>query len=276
MQPLQAVTAGAGPATVLLPAFALTPATYQRSIDLLARDVLVVVPWYLRVTDGTWSPETILTGLDRLLDELGVATVTLVGHSLGGALALAYAARRPERVRRLVLVDALAAAPSRRHLARLGLPGRHLLTLASLPGARAFVESLLTRPVNVMRSGWWGFSGNLRDPVARVAATDVERVVLWARDDSMLPLAWGRDLAQRIEARLVVVDTPRGGRRVDHDWAFRHPQLFAGTMRAENLLAGDSVDRVRNDPHSASVHQPEPEDTERARWGGTRSSARRP
>ncbi len=50
-----------------------------------------------------------LTTLHGLLDELGVERPVLVGHSYGGTLALAYAARRPQDVRGLVLVDAAAA-----------------------------------------------------------------------------------------------------------------------------------------------------------------------
>lgn len=42
--------------------------------------------------------------LDGVLDGLAVDDVELVGHSYGGWLALTYAMRRPDRVRRLVLV----------------------------------------------------------------------------------------------------------------------------------------------------------------------------
>lgn len=41
-----------------------------------------------------------------LLDQLGVASATVVGASFGGRVALELAAERPERVRRLLLLDA--------------------------------------------------------------------------------------------------------------------------------------------------------------------------
>jgi pimeloyl-ACP methyl ester carboxylesterase len=46
--------------------------------------------------------------LDGLLDELGVDTVSLVGHDLGGGVCLRYAAHDPDAVEQLVLSNAVA------------------------------------------------------------------------------------------------------------------------------------------------------------------------
>jgi pimeloyl-ACP methyl ester carboxylesterase len=53
----------------------------------------------------TLTPETELDQLDRGLDALGVGRIVLVGHSYGGLLSLVHAARRPDRVAGLILVD---------------------------------------------------------------------------------------------------------------------------------------------------------------------------
>jgi pimeloyl-ACP methyl ester carboxylesterase len=65
------------------------------------------------------------------LDELGVRECTLVGHSLGGAVATVMAEMRPDRVRSLVL------------LAPAGFGRIHLAEAVSIPGIRNAVAAAL-------------------------------------------------------------------------------------------------------------------------------------
>ncbi len=60
-----------------------------------------------------YSVPSLADFLARFLDALGGdwQRVSLVGHSLGGAIALAFASRYPERVERLVLVDSAGLGP---------------------------------------------------------------------------------------------------------------------------------------------------------------------
>lgn len=52
-----------------------------------------------------YAPEDYADDLLKIIDELGWATIDLVGHSMGGRNALNFAYRYPERVRRLVIED---------------------------------------------------------------------------------------------------------------------------------------------------------------------------
>jgi pimeloyl-ACP methyl ester carboxylesterase len=64
----------------------------------------------LEVYSGDTPPagytlETEVEGIKRVADERGLGTFHLVGHSIGGAAALAFAAEYPERVRSLALIE---------------------------------------------------------------------------------------------------------------------------------------------------------------------------
>ncbi len=66
---------------------------------------------------GTFTPEFEDATLCAVVDELGLARMTLMGISCGGCTAVSFAARRPERVDRLVMYGSYA------HGHALGPPG---------------------------------------------------------------------------------------------------------------------------------------------------------
>lgn len=63
-------------------------------------------PW-----DGDYKMQTLVEDVEALRRSLGATRLAIIGHSFGGTLALEYAAAHPDRVAKLVLVDALWDAP---------------------------------------------------------------------------------------------------------------------------------------------------------------------
>jgi len=107
-------TWGAPPARklVLLHGWMDVSASFQFLVDELARDWLVLAPdWRgfgLTQTpqDGYWFADYV-ADLDALVDALaGDEPVVVVGHSLGGNVALAWAAARPVRASHVISLDA--------------------------------------------------------------------------------------------------------------------------------------------------------------------------
>jgi len=60
---------------------------------------------------GTYSFQLMCDDVLGALDQLGLGQVTLVGHSMGGAVAYLVATQRPERVERLIVEDASPPFP---------------------------------------------------------------------------------------------------------------------------------------------------------------------
>jgi pimeloyl-ACP methyl ester carboxylesterase len=112
---------GSGPA-VVLPAWWVSNVVEDWQFDPLRRFVEGLaagrmVVRYDRLGTGlsdrdrgpeTFTPEFEDATLCAVLDELGLARVTMMGISCGGCTAVSFAARRPERVDRLVLYGSYA------------------------------------------------------------------------------------------------------------------------------------------------------------------------
>lgn len=103
---------GAQPPLVMLHGWMDVGASFQFVVDALAQDRHVIAPDWRGFgltqapgADCYWFPDY-LGDLDALLDALAPGqAVDLVGHSMGGNVAMIYAGVRPERVRRLVNLE---------------------------------------------------------------------------------------------------------------------------------------------------------------------------
>ena len=73
---------------------------------------------------GDYSLGAHAATLRDLLDRLGIERVTLVGHSLGGGIAMVFSYLFPERVDRLVLVAERRPRPGGQPAAAVGDPAR--------------------------------------------------------------------------------------------------------------------------------------------------------
>jgi pimeloyl-ACP methyl ester carboxylesterase len=102
---------GSEPAVFLLHGFQDTGDTFQFMVDAFERDwPLVAVDWrgFGRsdwAQQGYWFPDY-LADLDALLDALSPgAAARLIGHSMGGNVAVLYAGLRPKRVRCIATLE---------------------------------------------------------------------------------------------------------------------------------------------------------------------------
>jgi pimeloyl-ACP methyl ester carboxylesterase len=129
--------AGEGPAVVLIHGVAGRAAQWDETVQLLAEHHTVVAPDLLGHGDsakprGDYSLGAHASGIRDLLVGLGIEHASLVGHSLGGGIAMQFAYQYPERCERLVLVSS----------GGLGGEVHALLRAATLPGAELVLPVL--------------------------------------------------------------------------------------------------------------------------------------
>jgi hypothetical protein len=107
--------------------------------------------------------------------------------------------------------------------------------MASLPAAEAFGKSFITHPVQLVRAAWWGFTSDRTSDIAQCVANKIPCHVLWAERDTILRRSDGQDFARDLNATFTVVNRPPGYERIDHDWMFDDPELFASHLEELNL-----------------------------------------
>ncbi len=129
--------AGDGPPLLLIHGIGDSSATWRTVLPDLARNHLVIAPDLLghggsAKPRADYSVAAYANGMRDLLGVLGVDRVTLVGHSLGGGVAMQFAYQFPEKTERMVLVSSGGA----------GRAISPLLRAASIPGAQAVLAAL--------------------------------------------------------------------------------------------------------------------------------------
>jgi pimeloyl-ACP methyl ester carboxylesterase len=160
-------------------------------------------------------------------DALELEELDLIGHSMGGGIAALVAARCPGRVRRLVLVDAVALpfdVPFKGRLPLVPILGEALFGLYRERLFTSYFEKDVFFDAAKLDRGkvdaWYGVLARSRPhalaslratadpgPVARVlGAIQAPTLVVWGERDAILSVALGRSLEKAIPgARLHVV-----------------------------------------------------------------------
>jgi pimeloyl-ACP methyl ester carboxylesterase len=228
---LRVAERGSGPSLLLLHGLFMDHTTWDRVGDLLAETHRVVAPDLPGFGQSEKPPESrfpygISAFTDAVVDlyaGLELGRTILIGHALGGAVAITLAARHPELISRLVLVDPLCY-PVRTDLA-------NRVALAPLVGGFAFKqlwgkaafkayfkESYLSRDTRIPSARLDHYYELFNTPAARASALATLRatrdtrsvvaytarittptLVLWGRDDTLYPAALGHRMAREIK-----------------------------------------------------------------------------
>jgi pimeloyl-ACP methyl ester carboxylesterase len=135
-RPVTYTEAGSGPVLLLIHGMAGTFENWQAVIEPLARHHTVVAPDLpghggSAPGAGDYSIGALAAGLRDLLIALDHNRTTLVGHSLGGGIAMQFSYQFPEMTERLVLVSS----------GGLGPEVSPVLRAAALPGADVFIAA---------------------------------------------------------------------------------------------------------------------------------------
>lgn len=266
-------TPRSGPPVVLIHGQPGTAQDFEDVVPLLGdrRTIAYDRPGF-GFSDGDFHDfDTQLATLHELLRELDVERPVLVGHSYGGTIALAYAARHPGELRGLVLVDAAAGGYDAsalekaqvRTIQALSLPvvrqvanvtfSQLLRTVAAKQGdAEAFDPDAVDErheqrllASNMRHEDLDAFVGEaleteqvIADLDRRLPSIETPAIVIQGADDKLIEPRSGRTIAARLpNARLVMVS---GG----HMPTYVHPERVATAVRALGADGDDQAARA--------------------------------
>ena len=234
---------GEGPVLLLIHGIGGTFENWQEVIEPLSRHHKVIAPdlpghGASGPGGGDYSIGAFAAGLRDLLLALGHKRATVVGHSLGGGIAMQFAYQFPEMVERLVLVSSGGLGPEVSPILRAAtLPGADLFINATAALGSKVVPALARglamvglRPSADLHEVIRGY-GTLTDPVRRAAFLCTVRAVLgtggqrvdasdrlylaeampvlivWGADDPIIPARHGEDAHDHIPgSRLEIFD----------------------------------------------------------------------
>jgi pimeloyl-ACP methyl ester carboxylesterase len=234
--------AGSGPTLVLLHGITQSSSTWEELIPPLAEHFTVIAPDFLghgqsSKPPGEYSVGSYASSVRDLLTVLGHLRATVVGHSLGGGVAMQFSYQFPEMCERLVLVSS----------GGLGRELHPILRLAALPGAEWVLPWLCSRRLRGvvdtgakilgragLRTGTdlreiWRSYISLFDADARQAfistvrtvidvggqrssaldrlylAAQIPILIIWGEKDPMIPVQHARDAHAAIHGSRLVV-----------------------------------------------------------------------
>ena len=206
--PVVSDISGSGPPLILLHGLAGSARWWQRNTPALERSFTVHaidLPGFgASRREARFVLDEAPAQLVATMDRLGIERASIVGHSMGGLVAAGVAADFPDRVDKLILVDAgfLSLDPHFRH--RITGPMRTLRwTSPSLIPMLAW-DSIRSGPIRLAQATTQVLRADWRAKLSRIQAPTL---VVWGEHDAVCPIGIGRSIVSVVpDSRLVVID----------------------------------------------------------------------
>ena len=166
------------------------------------------------------DPESFAAIIGAALEALGIERTHLVGHSMGGGIAIALALRQPERVATLTLIASASLGPEINtafidgfvKAARRREATEVLGLLVHDPAlvSRTMVEDVLRykrldgvpAALGAIAGEWFPGGRQRAGASDAVAALKLPVQIIWGREDRIIPVAHAEALASRLPVRI--------------------------------------------------------------------------
>ena len=227
-QMIRYLEAGSGPTVILLHGLGGSAQAWQLNIAPLAEKFHVFVPDQIGFGKSdkplvNYRIRTYVDFLDQFCKQLKIDRATLVGNSMGGWIAALFTAAFPDRVDKLVLVDAGGYAPPKDFDTRVFYAlnpttreGMKVLVTKVFYNKMFSTDAAIDAAIAVRLAAGDGFTiKSITESIIRredllddtVKTIKRPTLIVWGREDGLTPLADGERLNKDIAgSKLVVFD----------------------------------------------------------------------
>lgn len=213
--------AGDGPALILLHGGGGTGKAWSAQLAHLSDRYRVIAPDLPGFGQSDWVPgvdtvDAMAPVLWQWVQTWGLKRLVVGGNSMGGRVALSFAAQGPDRVQALILLDSVGVR----------VPGVPIVNPLTLPPAE-FMSGLVYDPnaykqktpyrtledARELNHGRKSFARYLAsspiaaDPRINLSVLTMPSLLIWGKYDRIVPVDYGRALAKALpQAELLVID----------------------------------------------------------------------
>ena len=227
-QKIHYVEAGSGPTVILLHGLGGSSQVWQLNIPALAEKFHVIAPDQIGFGKSdkplvNYRIRTYVDFLDQFCKQLNIQRASLVGNSMGGWIAAHFAATFPDRVEKLVLVDAGGYAPPKDFDTRVFYDlnpttreGMKVLVARVFYNKLFQTEAAIDQAIAARLAAGDGFTiKSITESIIRgedyldSAVKTIKRptLLVWGREDGLIPLSDAERFKKDIAgSRLVVID----------------------------------------------------------------------
>ncbi|MBZ9577616.1 alpha/beta hydrolase [Patescibacteria group bacterium] len=228
-------TLGEGKPLLILHGWGSRSDNWQRVGELLAQKGIKVIipdlPGFGRSQKPSiaWGLDEYCEFLQELVEFLNLERFYLLGHSFGGALAVKYSLKFPEKIEKLFLVNAACF--------RRKTPKKRFLYILSKIFPSCFLSSSLLRRAFyrfIVKSDYPSVNGLMKEIYLKIIKQDlsdilsqvqVSTTIIWGEKDNITPIKDAHLINKKIkDSKLEIISN------VNHDLNLKNPEELSKTI----------------------------------------------
>ncbi|PVW14130.1 alpha/beta fold hydrolase [Marixanthomonas spongiae] len=227
--PIHYNVTGTGPTMVLLHGFLERSTMWDRYVPSLSEKFTVITidfPGHGKsgVISGTHTMELMAKVVKSVLNEAGIASATLVGHSMGGYVALAYTELFEAEVEKLILLNSTPLADSearkqnrKRALKVMDYNAEAFISMAITnlfpeKSRQHFVSDIEALKNAALQFPVAGIQAAIRGMIDRKDRTDIlahfskKKTMVCGKEDPLMPIAESKAISEKTNTRFIELE----------------------------------------------------------------------